>query len=94
MYSQKLSNHLFGTWMQLATLGERVVKHEMPARTYYRQRKQLTDAGCAWNASDVQIVPRHSTIPLGFAPVRSDPRRLTEEADQVKYKLQSYSRAA
>jgi hypothetical protein len=64
------------------------------ASTFYRQRRQLLDAGCAWNASDVQIVPRCSAIPAGFSPVRRDPHRLTEEADEVKHKLQTYSRAA
>ncbi len=99
-YNRELSNRLFGTWLQLATLGEKVVKEKMTeygkrdASTFYRQRRQLLDAGCAWNASDVQIVPRCSAIPAGFSPVRRDPHRLTEEADEVKHKLQTYSRAA
>jgi II/X family phage/plasmid replication protein len=93
-YSQELANRLFGTWMQLATLGEAEVRKQMSRPTFFRQRKQLTDAGCSWNAADVQIVARHSAIPLGFAPVRSDPRRLTEEAEAVSYKLTTYQRAA
>jgi II/X family phage/plasmid replication protein len=93
-YSPELANRLFGTWLQLAALGEKVVKGKLTTRTFYRQRKQLVDAGCSWNAADVQVVSSSSAIPLGFSPVRSDPRRLTEEADLVKLKLQTYSRAA
>ncbi len=93
-YTPELANRLFGTWLQLAALGERVVKNKLTPRTFYRQRKQLVDAGCSWNAADVRVVASSSAIPLGFSPVRSDPRRLVEEADLVKYKLQTYNRAA
>jgi len=93
-YTPELANRLFGTWLQLAALGERVVKDKMSRPTFFRQRKQLVDAGCSWNAADVRVVASSSAIPLGFSPVRSDPRRLVEEADLVKYKLQTYSRAA
>ncbi len=93
-YSPELASRLFGTWMQLATLGDKVVQQKMSRPTYYRQRKQLVDVGCSWNAADVQLVSRCSEIPVGFSPVRLDPRRLTAEAEEVWLKLYSYQRAA
>jgi II/X family phage/plasmid replication protein len=92
-YQGELGNRLFGTWLQLAALGEKEVKRDMAARTFYRQRKQLIDAGCSWAATDV-IILKTSAVPQGFSPVRYDRRRLTEEAEQVKLQLYSYSRAA
>jgi II/X family phage/plasmid replication protein len=92
-YSNELARALFGTWMQFSALGERVVKDKLPPRTFYRQRKQLQEAGCSWHGADVAIVSRCSEIPAGFSPVRRDPRRLTLMADEVSYKLGTYDRA-
>lgn len=90
----QLANLLFGTWLQLATLGETEVKVNMSPRTYYRQRKQLSDAGVSWQTTDV-YVSKHSAIPVGFSPVRHDPRRLTDEAINVQSMLrQAYQKFA
>jgi II/X family phage/plasmid replication protein len=88
----RLANILFGTWTQLAAVGEEEVKQGMNAATWYRQRKQLTDAGVSWHATDVKIEERFSAIPAGFSPVRSDARRLTDEADEVMSQLYTYNR--
>jgi hypothetical protein len=90
-YEGNLSNTLFGTWLQLAALGEKEVKKTMTARTFYRQRKQISDAGVSWLGSDVYVCSRLSAIPFGFSPVRSDKHRLTEEHSRVSDKLGSYT---
>lgn len=93
-YDDRLANTLFGTWMQLAALGEAEVRRHMPRATFFRQRKQIADAGVSWQAADVRIVPRCSSIPSGFSPIRADRHRLTEEAEAVKLRLYTYQRAA
>lgn len=93
IYSPELANRLFGTWLQLAALGEKEVRRNMARPTFYRQRKQLVDSGCSWSATDV-IVLKTSAVPVGFSPTRSDRHRLTDEAEQVRLQLYSYNRAA
>jgi hypothetical protein len=81
------SNTLFGTWLQLAALGEKEVRKNMPDRTFYRHRKELTEIGISWQAADVHTVARHSAIPHGFSPTRKDSRRLVPLAESVREKL-------
>jgi II/X family phage/plasmid replication protein len=82
MYSPELAGLLLGTWFKLSALGEKEVKRSMSKPTFYRQKKQLMDAGCSWNSTDV-VLMEHSLIPRGFSPVRRDPRRLVEESSKV-----------
>ena len=91
-YDNGLANILLGTWFQLAGVGEKEVKSRLSLRTWYRQRKQLTEAGVSWHATDVHIEERCSAVPRGFSPVRSDSRRLLDEADQVQRQLYAYSK--
>lgn len=88
-YSPELAGRLLGTWLQLSVLGESHVKKSMARPTFYRQKRQLIEAGCSWNGTDV-IVNTHSLIPRGFSPVRRDPRRLTEESPRVRETLENY----
>lgn len=90
VYEERLANLLFGTWLQLAAVGEEGVRRTMSHRTYYRHRSQLADAGIAWNATDVYI-REQSFIPAGFRPVRSDPRRVSGESLAVKKALLPYA---
>lgn len=94
IYDARLANDLFGVWLQFAALGEKVARQHIPRSTFYRLRKQLQDAGISWNAADVQIVESASSIPAGFSPVRTDPRRLIEEAPEVVSALRPYLLAA
>lgn len=94
LYGAVKGRHLFGTWMQLAALGEDEVKRQMTRTSFYRQRRQLQDAGVEWCGADVRIVPSVSLVPAGFAPVRSDPRRLTAEAPEVRLALAPWRNAA
>ena len=82
-YPGELAGRLFGTWLQFAALGEKVVKASMKPRTFYWQRKKLTDVGVEWLGADVRIVSTLSLVPDGFRPVRSDPRRLSGEHPAV-----------
>ncbi len=92
-YGSSLGRSLFGTWSQLSTLGEEVTRQNMSRPTFYRHRKLLDQAGCSWHGTDVML-REHSLIPAGFSPIRRDPRRLVSMADEVSYKLGTYSRAA
>lgn len=92
IYDGRLANTLFGTWMQLAALGEKEVKNTLTKPTFYRQKKQLSDAAISWNAADVYICPRTSAVPSGFSPVRGDRHRLIGEHPIVFDKLGMYNR--
>lgn len=92
VYDDRLSRLLFGTWLQMAALGEDALRKNLARRTYYRHRSLLADAGIAWDTTDVYI--REATlIPAGFRPVRSDPRRIVGESPQVKEALLPHSLA-
>lgn len=92
VYEARLADTLFGTWMQLAALGEEEARKHLPRSTWYWRKAKLVGAGCTWLAADVHVSPSHSSIPAGFSPVRRDPRRLLEEAPQVSDRLQSFNR--
>jgi II/X family phage/plasmid replication protein len=94
VYDARLANDLFGVWLQLAALGEKATRQHIPRSTFYRLRKQLQDAGISWNAADVQVIESASAIPVGFSPVRSDPRRLIDESPEVVSALRPYLLAA
>ena len=92
VYGSALAGNLFGTWLEFAALGEKEAKKTMTARTFYRQRKQLSDAGVSWLGADVYVCPHASAIPAGFSPVRSDKHRLLGEHPRVAEKLGRYTR--
>lgn len=92
VYEPRLAKLLFGTWLELAAIGEDAVRRSTPKKTYYRHRAQLAEAGIAWDATDVYI-REQSFIPAGFRPVRSDPRRVTGECLEVKELLLPYALA-
>jgi II/X family phage/plasmid replication protein len=89
-YEPRLAGLLFGTWLQLAALGEKVTREKLPASTFRRYRKQLQDAGVAWHGGDVHIVEVATILPADFSPVRSDPRRVTGEDPRVVELLAPY----
>lgn len=75
-YSQELAGRLHGFWLNLATHGEDDTKKRQTRPTFYRQRKQLVDAGVSWLASDRQLIERQGQLlPTDFTPVRANPRR-------------------
>ncbi len=90
VYEPRLAALLFGTWLQLAALGEKVTREKLPGSTFRRYRKQLQDAGVAWHGADVRIVETASVLPADFSPVRSDPRRVTGEDPRVVELLAPY----
>lgn len=92
VYEPRLAGLLFGTWLQLAALGEKVTREKLPARTFYRHRKQLQEAGVSWHGADVRVVPVASVLPGDFSPVRSDPRRVAGEDPRVVAQLLPYRR--
>lgn len=93
VYPRRLANTLFGSWLQLAALGEDAVKRDSAARTFYRHRKLLLDAAVSWHGADVGVVDGGSIVPADFAPVRRDPRRVTGEDPEVSRKLLPYRAA-
>jgi II/X family phage/plasmid replication protein len=90
VYEPRLAALLFGTWLQLAALGEKVTREKLADSTFRRYRKQLQDAGVAWHGADVRIVETASVLPADFSPVRSDPRRVTGEDPRVVELLAPY----
>jgi II/X family phage/plasmid replication protein len=89
-YEPRLASLLFGTWLQLAALGEKVTREKLPKTTFYRQREQLQVAGVAWHGADVRVVEVATILPADFSPVRSDPRRVTGEDPRVVELLAPY----
>lgn len=89
-YRPTLANTLYGLWVDLSTMDEQEVRCCLPRPTWYRHKKQLEDAGVSWTGTDV-LLKEHSHIPQGFAPVRNDPRRMTEESPEVRRALAAYS---
>lgn len=55
-YNSSLANNLMGLWYQLTLFSEDEVKKTMSKSTFYRQRKQLIEAGVTWIGSDVVLV--------------------------------------
>jgi len=82
---------ILGTWMQLSALGESETKKGKAARTFYRHRKQLLEAGCSWHSTDIRQAAQ--IFPIDFLPVSSDPRAWKLEAPEVTAQLEPYRRA-
>jgi II/X family phage/plasmid replication protein len=79
---------LFGFWMQLAGLGEEVVKANIKRTTFYRLRKSLQDAGISWFNTNVYVLEnKESALPKNFKPLRTDARICTMPAKQRPYHL-------
>ncbi len=95
VYSHKpeTARNLFGTWLQLAALGENVTKQGMPPRSFYRHRKQLQDAGCAWHGSDIGVVEGLRLVPADFTPRPGDLRHLAAEDPLITELLTPYRAA-
>lgn len=69
-YSSNLANILIGFWYQLTIFGEKEVKNSVPKSTFYRQKKQLTDAGVTWLGTDLDIKKNFNV--LDFVPNRKN----------------------
>jgi hypothetical protein len=93
LHDKRLAGLLFGTWFQLSTLGEKVTRDHTKDRTFYRHRKQLQDAGVSWIGSNIVVLDNIASLPQDFAPLRTDPRRLTGEDPAVVEKLAPYRAA-
>jgi hypothetical protein len=93
VYDEGLARILFGVWMQLSALGEKEYRKKVPVRTFYRQRKQIADAGITWIGSDIGIV-KSNVIPLDFSFRRDSPYRMTQELPEVADLLLPFRRAA
>lgn len=77
-YKPELAGRLHGFWLGLATHGEDDMKGRSTRATFYRQRKQLVDAGVSWLVTDQQLIERQGQkLPADFSPVRDNTRRCT-----------------
>jgi II/X family phage/plasmid replication protein len=72
VYSKRLARNLFGTWIKLASIGEKRVKANMSEPTFYKHRKLLMDANIAWLQSDILVNEQYSYVPSGFMPLIHD----------------------
>ena len=91
-YSSRQARALMATWFDLAMGGERRLKQTMPKSTLCLHKQQLEAAGVSWLGTNVAVVP--VLVPVGFAPVRQNPFRLTGEAPEVRAALAGYRKAA
>jgi len=91
-YGPQLAGSLYGLWVRLSAHGEKEVRKGMARPTFYRQRKQLLDAGCSWAGTDIVI--KHSSIPVGFTLRRTDPRRDALEDPRITDLLARWREAA
>lgn len=89
-YKPALAGTLLGTWYQLTTLGEESVKKTMSKPTYYRHIRYLKDAAVSWNCTDVILSNKHSLIPSGFSPTRSNSNHLDIEDSLVQDNFKKY----
>lgn len=90
VHGDRLGELLFGTWLQLAALGEKEVRRRLAPRTFYRRRAQLVAAGVSWKGADVHVDQVCRLVPEDFTLRRSDPRRLIVEASEVAAALAPY----
>lgn len=74
IYGFASGNRLYGFWSSLCTLGDEVTREQFPKTVFYRNRKQLEDAGVSWRGTDVVVVANDKLIPSDFSPIRSDKR--------------------
>jgi II/X family phage/plasmid replication protein len=89
VYKPALAGVLLGTWFRFSTLGEDAVKKALSKPTFYRQRKQLVEAGCDWHQTDVRLVEA-SLIPQGFTLRRGTQWHLSEQDPKVLEQLAPY----
>lgn len=90
-YGTRLARSLYGTWLDLASVGDNEVRGRMCRTSFYRQRSQLQGAGVAWIGTDIKLT--HSAIPAGFSFL-DGACRLTEVESSVVTRLKEYRRAA
>lgn len=74
VYGVSSGNRLYGFWSSLCTLGDEVTREQFPKTVFYRNRKQLEEAGVSWRGTDVVVVANDKLIPSDFSPIRSDKR--------------------
>ncbi|MDR3289436.1 MAG: phage/plasmid replication protein, II/X family [Peptococcaceae bacterium] len=81
--SNRKKRSLFSFWVNLATLGEEVVKESISKTVFYRDRKALIALNISWHQSDIVINEQFSGVPEGFVPVTTDKRCMS----YTNYKL-------
>jgi II/X family phage/plasmid replication protein len=74
VYGHSSGNRLYGFWSSLCTLGDDVTREQFPKTVFYRNRKQLEDAGVSWRGTDIKVLANDGVIPRDFSPIRSDRR--------------------
>lgn len=89
VYKPALAGVLLGTWFRFSTLGEDAVKKALSKRTFYRQRKQLVEAGCDWHQTDVRLL-ESTLIPQGFSLRRGSQWHLSDQDPKVVEQLAPY----
>jgi len=94
IYGSRQATALWGTWLELSALGEKSAASRGDRVTFWRHRKLLTESGCSWHGGDVKLDTSVRLVPADFTPQRHDPRRLTEEAEQIVLALASYRLSA
>lgn len=74
VYGDSTGGRLYGFWTTLCTLGDEETRERFSKTVFYRNRKQLEDAGVSWHGTDVVVVANGGALPADFSPVRTDKR--------------------
>ena len=74
IYSTRTANSLFAFYTQMSLRGEEISKTQYSESQFYSNRKKLVEAAVSWHSTDMYLVPQHTALPDGFAPVRTDVR--------------------
>lgn len=88
MFTVRVADPLFQTWMMLVTEGETAVRKMMKKSTHADHQKKLISAGCAWLGANMDS--RRCTLPEGFSISPTDSRCCFKEDPIVIAKLAPY----
>lgn len=92
-YSARQARALYGTWLELAAMGEKSVRSSLTRTTFYDHRKMLVDAGCSWHDTNVKLDDRLRLVPEDFVPLPHDPRCVDVEDPAIAAALAPFRQA-
>jgi II/X family phage/plasmid replication protein len=85
VYGQSLANILLGTWHNLSIHGEDYTKDLLDRRTFYRHKKQISEAQCSWISTDVVLKQYRPNF--DFKPLSNSEYCLRSVAKEITNKL-------
>lgn len=75
LFSKRKARSLLGTWYELSTHGEVVVRNNMSKTTFYQHIKDIKNANISWIGTDVVLLSSDEELyPVDFKPLTNDSR--------------------